>query len=255
MIRMTGILSDSVLANFSRNNIFFSEHGEQRLAPGESVTFIKDTQIEPYSCIMAGHILLQIGSFSYTFSAFPELTSIGRYCSIARGVKVIDGNHPIDFLSTSSFTYDSQLCIFAKCLADSGTESFNRFPWTATRPDRNAAPVIGHDVWIGENATLARGITLGQGCIVAANAVVTRSVEPYAIVGGNPARLIRKRFDDALVERLLASGWWRYKFSDFAAMPFNHVPSFLDALEARVAQGQIEPFVPAPIDLANFWAA
>lgn len=255
MIRMTGTLTDSVLSQFSRNNIFFGERGEQRLSPGETVTFIKDIPIEPYSCIMAGSIILQIGSFSYTFSAFPELTSIGRYCSIARGIKIIEGNHPIDFVSTSSFTYDAQLCIFAKCLADTGTETFNRFPWTASRPDRGAAPIIGHDVWIGENATLARGITLGQGCIVAANAVVTRSVEPYAIVGGNPARLIRKRFDDALVERLLASEWWRYKFSDFAAMPFNHVPSFLDALESRIARGEIQPFTPEPIDLTRFWAA
>ncbi len=178
IIRMTGTLDPAVLAQFSQHNIFFAERGEPRLLPGDQVTLIAATVIEPYSCIMAGRNPLQIGSFSHTFSEFPELTTIGRYCSIARGVKGIDGSHPIDFLSTSSCTYEGQLCIFAKSLRDSGTESFKRFAWTSTRENRNAAPTIEHDVWIGGNATMARGITLGQGYIVAANAVVTRSVEP-----------------------------------------------------------------------------
>lgn len=68
--------------------------------------------------------------------------------------------------------------------------------------------VIGNDVWIGHRATIMPGVKVGDGAIIASNATVTKDVEPYAIVGGNPARLIRKRFSDEQIERLLSIKWW-----------------------------------------------
>lgn len=68
--------------------------------------------------------------------------------------------------------------------------------------------VIGNDVWIGYNATILAGVTIGHGAIIAANATVTKDVEPYSIVGGNPAQLIRKRFSNETIEKLLAIAWW-----------------------------------------------
>ncbi len=105
-------------------------------------------------------------------------------------------------------------------------------------------PAIGHDVWIGANAVLGRGISLGHGCVVAANAVVTRDVPPYAIVGGNPARLIRFRFDEGVIARLLESRWWEIRFPAFGDMRYDDVSRFLDELAEREAAGTIRRHTP-----------
>jgi virginiamycin A acetyltransferase len=68
--------------------------------------------------------------------------------------------------------------------------------------------IVGNDVWIGENATILPGIKIGDGAIIGMNSVVTKDVEPYTIVGGNPARVIRKRFDNELIDLLLRLKWW-----------------------------------------------
>jgi virginiamycin A acetyltransferase len=68
--------------------------------------------------------------------------------------------------------------------------------------------VIGNDVWIGNSATIMQGIKIGHGAIIGTNALVTKDVEPYSIVGGNPAKLIRKRFDDETIDFLLLLAWW-----------------------------------------------
>ncbi len=70
--------------------------------------------------------------------------------------------------------------------------------------------IIGNDVWIGNGATLMQGVKIGDGAIIGTNALVTKDVEPYAIVGGNPAKLIRKRFDDEKIEFLLQLSWWNW---------------------------------------------
>jgi virginiamycin A acetyltransferase len=70
--------------------------------------------------------------------------------------------------------------------------------------------VVGNDVWLGERATILPGVLIGDGAIVASLAVVSRDVEPYAVVAGNPARQVRRRFDPATIERLLAVAWWNW---------------------------------------------
>ncbi len=109
-------------------------------------------------------------------------------------------------------------------------------------------PASARDVWIGQDVTLARGISLGNGCVVAAKSVVTKSVPPYAIVGGNPAKVIRMRFAEDMVERLLASQWWDYSFVDFGAMRYDEPALFLDELAAAVAAGTIRPFHAEGVD-------
>jgi virginiamycin A acetyltransferase len=121
--------------------------------------------------------------------------SIGRYGSIADGVELLlGGNHRTDWVTTYPFPALPGL-----------------WPEAAGRDDFHTSrgPIsIGHDVWIGSQAMILSGVTVGHGAVIAARAVVTRDVRPYAIVAGNPAREIRRRFDDATVERLLASAWW-----------------------------------------------
>ena len=95
-----------------------------------------------------------------------------------------------------------------------------------------AKPVaIGHDVWIGQRATLQSGITIGDGAIVAAQAMVTDDVPPYAIVGGVPARIIRMRFPEPLIERLQALRWWRYGMDVLHPLDVRDPEGFADRLE------------------------
>jgi virginiamycin A acetyltransferase len=121
---------------------------------------------------------------------------IGRFCAIARGVEfVMNGaNHRMGSVTTYPFN-----------IMGGG--------WEKAVPSLEDLPykgdtVIGNDVWIGQNAVILPGVRIGDGAIIAANAVVATNVAPYTIVGGNPARLIRRRFDEELTEYLLQLKWW-----------------------------------------------
>jgi len=118
--------------------------------------------------------------------------SIGAYCSFAEGVKVLlGGEHRSDWLTTYPFNV----------LWDEGQDN-------AGHPRSKGDVTIGHDVWIGTDALILSGVTIGTGAIVGARAVVAKDVPPYAIVVGNPARMLRKRFDDETIAKLLQIAWW-----------------------------------------------
>jgi len=120
---------------------------------------------------------------------------IGKFCSIAAGVRIGLGNHPIDMVSTHPAFYAVSQPI-AKTYSQADVhESFKRIN-------------IGHDVWIGERAIILDGVTVGDGAVIGAGAVVTKSVEPYAVVGGVPATLIKYRFEKDVREQLSAMKWW-----------------------------------------------
>lgn len=123
-------------------------------------------------------------------------STVGAYASIGPDVRIGGlGRHPVDRLSTHPAFYSARL--------QAGMSFVER-----DLEDELPAVTLGNDVWIGAGAIVLDGLTLGDGCVVAAGAVVTRDVAPYAIVGGVPARLIRYRFDDATIEALLAWRWW-----------------------------------------------
>jgi len=129
---------------------------------------------------------------------FPESgarLAIGRYGSIADGVEILlGGNHRLDWTTTYPFPALPRLWPEAAGLTGHDT----------TRGD----VVIGHDVWLGSQCMILSGVTIGHGAVVAARAVVTRDVPPYAIVAGNPARVVRLRFDEARIAALLETAWW-----------------------------------------------
>lgn len=131
----------------------------------------------------------------YLFDFIGDKLIIGKFCMIASDVKFImnGANHLTDALSTYPFA------IFGN-----GWESAME---GKTYPHKGDI-VIGNDVWIGYNATIMAGVNIGDGAIIATNATVVKDVEPYSIVGGNPATMIRKRFDDKTIEQLLAIKWW-----------------------------------------------
>lgn len=130
----------------------------------------------------------------YHFDFNNDRLQIGRYCSIAAEVRFImnGGNHPTTWLTTYPFPIFGQ-----------GWESATPPTW----PNRGDT-VIGNDVWIGYAAVIMPGIHVGDGAIIGTASVVTKDVPPYAIIGGNPATILRYRFDEAIIARLLAVRWW-----------------------------------------------
>src|SRR5699024_1473398 len=113
---------------------------------------------------------------------------------------------------------------------------------------REPAPRIGNDVWLGSHVAVLRGVTIGDGAIVASGAVVTKDVPAYAIVGGVPASLIRYRFDEQTIERLQELRWWRFTPDQLDGVPFDDIHAAIEVIEKRVADG-MEPYEPEHIRL------
>jgi chloramphenicol O-acetyltransferase type B len=118
---------------------------------------------------------------------------IGAFCSIATGVQIfLGGEHRTDWVTTYPFSV----------FWENGRH-------LTGHPKTKGDVVIGNDVWIGSEAVVLSGVKIGDGAVIGARSFVTRNIEPYSIYGGNPARLIKKRFDDATIQRLLKLEWWK----------------------------------------------
>lgn len=183
--------------------------------------------------------LIEVGDFSYyddpdDATAFetrnvlyhygPERLVIGRYCALGTGTRFImnGANHRMDGPSTFPFP----------TMGGSWAEHFDLITDLPGRGDT----VIGHDVWFGHGATVMPGVRIGHGAIVAAGAVVTADVPDYGIVGGNPARLIRTRYDAADVARLLAVAWWDWPVQHITTHLRTIMSGTVDELEEAAAQ-------------------
>lgn len=183
------------------------------------------------------HGKCEVGAFTY-FNASCEFnaSNMGRYCSIGQHVIVNPGMHPVDFLSTSPIVSDpsgvSAGMAHSKLYMSTALTSL-----TQREPAKRDRVEIGHDVWIGARAIIMPGVTIGTGAIVAANAVVTKDVPPFAVVGGVPARIIKHRFQPVLITRILASEWWLYDLSFLTERNYSEVERFLDLMEAAIANG------------------
>ena len=126
---------------------------------------------------------------------------IGKYCSIAGNVKVVASTHPTrNFVSTSP--------MFFSTLKQNGKTYCERNKFNEHLLVQGRSAVIGNDVWIGDDVTIKGGITIGDGAIVAMDSCVTKDIPPYAIVGGVPAKIIRYRFNEEEIKRLLSLKWW-----------------------------------------------
>ena len=146
---------------------------------------------------------------------------IGKFCQIAAGVEfVMNGaNHQMNAVSTFPFYT---------------LEGWNMNPPETEDLQLRGDTVIGNDVWIGQNATILPGVKIGDGAIIGANSVVGSDVEAYTIVAGNPARIIRKRFDDDLINLMLEWKWWDYSIEEIDGIIPILTNSNLDEVKSKI---------------------
>ncbi len=147
---------------------------------------------------------------------------IGSFCSIADNITIIlGGNHRTDWITTFPFGH-----IFKDELGGANI---------AGHPRSNGDIIIGNDVWIGRGATILSGIKIGDGAVIAANSTVTKDVQPYEIVGGNPARVIKKRFNEKITELLLKLKWWE--------LPVDVIKNISQNLSSQPDEAQLTELV------------
>jgi len=187
---------------------------------------VKTCTLGRYTEIGARTKLLEVELSDYSYVVNDSdiaYATVGKFCSIAAMTRINPGNHPMWRASQSHFTYR------ASAYFPGETDEAEFFAWR-----RAHQVIIGHDVWIGHGAIVLPGRSIGDGAVIAAAAVVTRDVPPYAIVAGNPARLIRPRFPHDLAQRMQALAWWDW--------PHDKLHRALPEFRALSAQAFLERY-------------
>lgn len=190
---------------------------------------IHNSRLGAYTEVGARTKLLEValGDYSYVVNDSDIAhATIGRFCSIAAMTRINPGNHPMHRATQAHFTYRASTYF----PGETDDEAF--FDWRRTH-----AVTLGHDVWIGHGAIVLAGRSIGTGAVVAAGAVVTKDVDDYTIVAGNPARVVRRRFPEEIAARLRRLAWWDWDHGRLrAALPdFRRldVEAFLETYEAH----------------------
>ena len=172
-----------------------------------------------------------------------DAQSIGRFCMIAHSVNIGFANHPISFLSANSI-FKCEHNFARDWIGELKKSDLRGFKEEYNKASKKPLPVIGNDVWIGFGAVILNGVSIGDGAVVAAGAVVTKDVPPYAVVGGNPAKIIKYRFDEKTINKLLELKWWEYGADICAGIDITKTESFLPRLEERITSGKFKKFIP-----------
>jgi len=179
-----------MLLKFLINKLYINVDVSPYSKIGENVTIGKRTFIDKFS---------EIGDYTYIGkNCNITKSSIGRYCSIANNVSIGQGEHNINKISTSAFFYKNPY------------EELTKKPC-----------IIGNDVWIGTDAIILRGVTVGNGAVIGANAVVTKDIPAYSIVVGCPAKIIKYRFDPTSIEIIEKSRWWEFNLKEAKKILFE----------------------------------
>ena len=198
------------------------------IAGYEKEIYVKPTVTNPNSIVGDFTYIADSEFESHVTHFYPwskDKLIIGKFCQIASGVEFMmnDANHQMNAVSTFPF--------------------YTLEGWEMDAPDSTDMPfkgdtVIGNDVWIGQNAVILPGVHIGDGAIIGANSVVGSDVDPYTIVVGNPAKLLRKRFDTELIELLLRFKWWNKSIDEINKLiPFltySELDKVKDEIKKRI---------------------
>ena len=180
---------------------------------------VRDSKIHPTAIICSGsHIVrTSLGKYSYVGNFCTVINAaIGGFCSIADNCIIGGASHPIEWVSTSPVFHRGKNIL---------RKNYSNHEFNTTEKT-----YIGNDVWIGNNCLIKSGIKINDGAVIGMGSVVTKDVGAYEIWGGNPARLIRKRFSDDKIENLLEIKWWNFedtKLSEHAKY-FDSIDQFIE---------------------------
>lgn len=199
-----------------------------------SLTF--ETPIKTVDVGMLGHE--QIGAFSYIGPGSEiKNAKIGRYCSIARNVAISPPEHPVDWVSSHPFQYNG-LNWFNE------NENWENVAGNCVWKGNSEITEIGNDVWIGRNVVIRKGVKIGDGAIVAANSFVNKDVEPYSVVGGQPARHLKFRHDCAIRQKLIELKWWDWIVPNPEKLSFDNPELFIKQFNELKEKGELKPLNP-----------
>lgn len=198
----TVFISDSIIPEsarlYFRAEVKGSEIKEMRIVGDNSR--VRESLLGEYVSIDRNNLVMGscVGRYTYT-GPFDMIfnAEIGSFSSISYGVTIGPPEHDYERISTHPFLHNGRYGI----LDENDLLEVSKF---------NKPCTIGHDVWIGCNATILRGVTVGCGAVIGANALVNKDVPPYAIVGGVPARIIKYRFEKDIIEKLMTLEWWNW---------------------------------------------
>ena len=174
---------------------------------------------------MLRHLQMSLGKYTYgsvelLWASSGAQLSVGKFCSIGANLKIyLGGNHRTDWITTFPFGHVN-------------TDIFTSFDGKG-HPTTKGNVNIGNDVWIGNNTTIMSGVTIGDGAVIANNSHVVKNVEPYSLVGGNPARHIKFRFSPDQIAKLLKISWWDWEESKIN----NYIP--------LLCSGRVDEFIQA----------
>jgi acetyltransferase-like isoleucine patch superfamily enzyme len=246
---MNVVLTDELIANLRKLGV------STLLRPGASLP--KHAIFEPPCSIKWMNIQhsLELGAFSYAVSGFYFGCRIGRYCSFGEQVQIGRHPHPMHWVSTSPFFYWPY-----KDVLDQNFPS-DKDVVPARDFKRSAPPVtpklthIGNDVWIGHGAFILPGVTIGHGAVIAAKAVVTKDVAPYAVVAGVPAKVVRFRFSEDDIARLLSSKWWEFAPWQLKGVRVDDVAEFTEHVARMRESGVDLLYRPERVHLAKIFSS
>ena len=164
---------------------------------------IKNSIIHKTSKVESGSHIVNTTFAKHSFCGYDcEIVNcdVGSFCSIANNVVIGGGMHPMEWVSTSPVFYEGRDSVKAKY------SEHKRTPAQRT--------IVGHDVWIGGGVIIKQGVNIGDGAVIGMGSVVTKDVDPYTVVGGCPAKIIKYRFDSEIVKSLLEIKWWHFSDED-----------------------------------------